>query len=68
MSDSISLCVDCKHYSGKPKYVAKRNNGIKCVSSNSMYRCLKYNTELWVMQKNEETVPDVAECESYEKG
>jgi hypothetical protein len=29
----ISLCLECENFSGKPKYIAKRNNGIKSVNT-----------------------------------
>lgn len=62
-----SLCLKCVHYSGKPKYVAKTSNGISVVESAVSNKCLKHNVDLPIIEKELFYVPDIVECESFEK-
>ena len=63
----ISLCLVCEHFSGKPDYVAKRNDGIRVVASVKNNFCLKHDYALGLIDSPVGLVPDVAECRSYRK-
>jgi len=64
----ISVCLECKHFSGKPKYVAKDNAGIKRVNSKKNNWCNKHDVDLFLIRSPKgDLVPDIAECESFEQ-
>jgi hypothetical protein len=63
----ISLCLECENFSGKPKYIAKRNNGIKSVNTRKNNWCLKHDVDLMLIDSPKGLVPDIAECESFNK-
>ena len=65
----ISLCLECEHFSGSPRYVAKTNRGIKAVASHEHNWCKKHDTSLPFMSVDgkKELLPDIAECESFKQ-
>jgi len=67
MSDIVSKCLSCSNFSGKPEYVAKRNNGLKTVNSREYNWCLKHDYDLPIIDREGEIVPDISECSSFNK-
>jgi len=66
-SEIVSKCLDCKHFSGKPQYMAKRNNGMKAVNNRAHNWCYKHDVDLVLIEKDGKQVPDIAECKSFEQ-
>jgi hypothetical protein len=65
----ISLCLECEHFSGPPRYVAKTNKGIKAVSSKEHNWCKKHDADLPLMSVDgkPDLMPDISECESFKQ-
>jgi hypothetical protein len=63
-----SLCLECEHFSGKSRPVAKKNNGQSAVWEGSSNWCKKYDKDLLLIEHKEHgMIPDVAECESFKQ-
>jgi len=70
MSDeigTISLCLECIHFSGEPRYVAKRNDGSPVVNSKKLNWCNEHNHDLTLIESPKGHVPDISECESFKQ-
>ena len=64
----ISLCLECKNFSEKSKPMAKKNNGDNAVWEGRANWCMKHDTDLVLIEHNKAgMIPDVADCESFEK-
>lgn len=64
---TISLCLECEHFSGKPEYMAKRNNGSSAVNSKKHNWCIKHDVDLLLIESPKGLVPDIADCKSFKQ-